>query len=257
MEVLKQNKFFICLFLISFLGFSIDAADLRVVVDVPMEISKIFFGVEKYILQGYRSQHIFGINHHIKNAIKEENAKRVAQKQKMLNCRFSIDAQKNIYITLCYIGDLNTQNNIDDVKKALQDAVNSYKSDDFKTQLAFKALPKAYFIQRGANELLVIQNITLTKGADEVSNLMKIIKNLFDERNIDLQFLQMGAHVNFAQIKSDNSQIIQLIKNDKNTLEHLASVEPQKGTDKGFDVKSLIHLYDGSKRLATYSLIGD
>ena len=30
----------------------------------------------------------------------------------------------------------------------------------------------------------------------------------------------------------------------------------EKGSDKGFDVKSEINLYDGNKRLATYSLVG-
>jgi len=255
MKVLKRNKFFFYLPIIFlFYGYG-NAANMRIAIDVPISLAKSFFGVEKYILQGYRSQHIFGINHHTKNAIKEENAKRAKNKKDVLRSRFSIQPQKNLYIVLCYVDEPNAENLVHEIKKALQEAVDLYKNVIPTTQLRFKALPGAYFVPKGLHEISIVQNVILDNGLGYINKLTSIIKNVFTKHKLKLWILDMGAHVNFVQIKSDDSQMIQLIKTDKKTLSHLASIRPQKGSDKGFDAKSEIHLYDGNKRLATYSLV--
>jgi len=255
MKMLKRNKSFFYIAMIFLFYVAGNAADIRIVIDIPMPLAKGFAGVEKYILQGYRSQHIFGINHHIKDAIKEENAKRAKNKQEDIKSRFSIHDQIRPYIVLCYVDEPNVENRLYDIKKVLKKVVEAYKKSTPETKLNFKALPKAYFIPKGLHEILIVQDVALNQGFSNISKLMSMIKKACIEHNVRLRFLPMGAHINFAQITSDDSQLIQLIKNDKKTLAHLVSVKPQKGADKGFDVKSEIHLYDGNKRLATYSLV--
>ena len=229
-------------------------AGLRIAIDVPINLRKSFSGVRNYILQGYRAQHRFGISHLIADMLKAENAKRAKEGMPPMGKNFAIEDHKNLYLVLGYIDEPSDKARIEQIKKSIGESVGTYKKKGIETEFNFKVLPKAHFSSKRPGELEIVQNVFINKGGSAVDQLMGIIKNNFTKHKIKFGKLGFGVYVNYAKIKSKDENFIKLVKNNDAIANHLESVRPPRGADKGFATEHKIHIYDGAKRLASYDV---
>jgi len=253
---LKKNISLWGIIIYTFLVYNQVNAVLRVAFDIPKSLSKSFANVRDSIISGYSSQHIFGMNHLIPEAITAENERRRIAKIEPLSRKFTLQEYNHIYLTFLYVDEPNSRASIRKIKRVLRVAVNEYKSMVYDTKFNFKVQKSALFVSRARTRLEIVQNVLVNKGLSNLDKLKIIIKKHFDKNNIKSSVLGLGFHVGYAKIKSQDHALIDLVRHDKKIENLLKSVRAPKGAGDGFDlpVPTKINLYDGLKRLANYDL---
>jgi len=254
MRVLKLSGIKVFLLVIVFFAHNQVDAVLRIAIDIPQSLSKSFAMVRDYIVNGYSARHIFGMNHLIINAINKENERRRVNNEKPLSNKFSLQENTNIYLTFLYVDEKNDKASVGKIKRALREAVAQYKSIVHDTKFNFKVQKSTLFVSRVPTRLEIVQNVEVNTGLSNLNKLKNLIKKYFDKYKIESSALGLGVHVGYAKIKSEDQDLISLLRHDKKIENLLKSVWAPKGTADNFTVVSKINLYDGLKRLASYDL---
>jgi len=232
-------------------------ANLYVAIDMPSSLGREFANVRKYLVHGQRSKQIFGISYHITNIIRLENDRRRKKdgtKAVFLENDYSINQQIDPHLRLVGIGGTSSKDHIKTIKEALTEAVNKYAKSIRRTTFRFKMLSRVHFFGNKKNEVDLVEKVYLGTSGHNISLLIKMIKDALQKNKITFAKGGFNSHIVLEQIESKDPMIIALIKKDQAILDHLKSVEPPKGTKDGFDVKAEINLYDGPRKLETYSL---
>lgn len=255
MNVLRLKKL-ICFFvyLLTLLSVNNVHAGLQIGIDISIPIDRSFSKVRRYIVNGYRARHIFGINHLIMNTLTKENKRRMKKNKPPFDLNFSILENKNLHLVLLYIDEPYNKKMVKKIQKILAESIKAYKNRVYETKLQFAVEPTTHFISRRPWELEIVQNVKVLKGNNSLNKLVAIIKKNFSKNNIICSALDFGVHINYAKVVSREPFVITLIKEDEKIANHLKSIRSPKGAEKEFATKSIIDLYDGPKRLATYDL---
>ncbi|MFC1842985.1 hypothetical protein ACFLYU_05000 [Candidatus Dependentiae bacterium] len=252
MNVLKIKKIF---YLFSYLLVVNSVhAGLRIGIDISLPLDRSLSKVRRYIVNGYSSRHIFGINHLIMNTLSRENLQRMKKNKPPFDLNFSIIENKNLHLVFLYIDEAYDKKMANKIKKILAESAKEYSRHVPETILRFVVEPSAQFILRRPWELEIIQNVKVVKGYNNLNKLIAIIKKNFVKHNISCSTLDLGVHINYAKVISREPLVITLVKEDEKIANHLKSVRAPKIAAKAFSTKSRIDLYDGPKRLAVYDL---
>lgn len=136
----------------------------------------------------------------------------------------------------------------------MNEAVNEYKTKYNATRLKFEIVPGACFLGKKEDGVSIVHKVWVNSGWQMLKDLIGMIKNKLAKYKVTFSNVKFVPHITLTKVRSNDKNVIDLIKNDTDVLGHLKSVSVPKEIEKGFDLKSDISLYNGDIKLASYNL---